>query len=122
VQVVDRLDLRTGRTALRAVLHDPVVLGRGAHELSSFPQVVRARLLDVHILPAWQAQIAISACQWFGVAIEIASILGSSSSRRTSMNVRGLLLTSPRRLSSSVSSTSHKAATSTFGTRANASR
>src|SRR5438552_3365782 len=45
-------------------------------------------------LPAWQAQIAISACQWLGVAIEIASMVGSSSNRRTSTNVRGLPLIS----------------------------
>src|SRR6185295_5229432 len=49
VQLVDRFDLRTDRTALRAVLHDPPVLPGGAHELAPFPQVVRARLLDVDV-------------------------------------------------------------------------
>src|SRR5438876_8828360 len=49
VQVVDRLDLRASRAALRAVLHDAAVLLGGAHELASFPQVVRAWLLDVDV-------------------------------------------------------------------------
>src|SRR5436190_1440344 len=40
VKVVDRLDLRAARSALRAVLHDPVVFLSGTHELASFPQVV----------------------------------------------------------------------------------
>src|SRR6267142_1821743 len=40
VKVVDRLDQRASRTALRAVLHDAVVLPGGAYELASFPQVV----------------------------------------------------------------------------------
>src|SRR5258708_22101424 len=40
VQVADRPHLRAGRAALRAVLHDPAVLLRSAHELSSFPQIV----------------------------------------------------------------------------------
>ena len=60
--------------------------------------------------PAWHAQIAISACQWFGVAIEIASICGSSSSRRTSANVRTLPPTSSRRFCRISASTSHNAA------------
>src|SRR5712692_3397734 len=40
VQLVDRLDLRGSRAALCAVLHDPVVLLCGAHQLASFPQVM----------------------------------------------------------------------------------
>src|SRR5437867_10548604 len=35
-------------------------------------------------LPAWHAQIVMSACQWFGVAIEIASSDLSSRALRTS--------------------------------------
>ena len=33
-------------------------------------------------LPAWQAQIVASECQWFGVASEMASMLLSSRTRR----------------------------------------
>ena len=40
-------------------------------------------------LPAWQAQIAASACQWLGVAIEMASIVLSSSRRRMSCTTVG---------------------------------
>src|SRR5712692_7772160 len=39
-KLVDRLDLRGSRAALCAVLHDPVVLLCGAHQLASFPQVM----------------------------------------------------------------------------------
>ena len=38
-------------------------------------------------LPAWQAQMVCSVCQWFGVAIEIASIVLSSRNLRTSAHV-----------------------------------
>src|SRR5262249_40722458 len=51
VQVPARLDHAASRPALRAMLHDPSVLLGGTHELLAFPQVVRARLLDVHVLP-----------------------------------------------------------------------
>src|SRR3954471_2242015 len=40
VQVVNGLDLRASGAALRAVLDDPLVLLRRAHELAPFPQVV----------------------------------------------------------------------------------
>ena len=40
-------------------------------------------------LPAWQAQIVASACQWLGVATEMASIDLSSSSRRISCTISG---------------------------------
>ena len=40
-------------------------------------------------LPAWQAQIAASECQWLGVAIETASISGSSKTRRRSWTYFG---------------------------------
>src|SRR5262245_6535998 len=39
--------------------------------------------------PAWQAQIVISACQWFGVAIEMAWRFLSSSAFRTSFTHTG---------------------------------
>src|SRR5262249_2438380 len=40
-------------------------------------------------LPAWQAQIVISECQWFGVAIETASTFLSSRTLRMSFSVFG---------------------------------
>ena len=42
-------------------------------------------------LPAWQAQMAISACQWLGVTIETASRVLSSSARRMSCTHCGVL-------------------------------
>ncbi|MGC3965967.1 MAG: hypothetical protein QM775_00935 [Pirellulales bacterium] len=41
-------------------------------------------------LPAWQAQIVISECQWFGVAIDTASRFLSSSALRMSCTCCGL--------------------------------
>src|SRR5258708_6837902 len=70
-------------------------------------------------LPAWQAQMPMSECQWLGVAIEMASMDLSSSSLRTSVNAAGFRLpelsTSCRRLFRTFSSTSQSAAISTFG-------
>ena len=40
-------------------------------------------------LPAWQAQIVASECQWFGVASEMASMLLSSRTRRMSCSTFG---------------------------------
>ena len=40
-------------------------------------------------LPAWHAQIVASACQWLGVAIEMASIDLSSRTRRMSCTTLG---------------------------------
>jgi len=45
--------------------------------------------LDIHIFAAWQPQMVISACQWFGVAMEMASRFLSSSALRTSCKVCG---------------------------------
>ena len=43
-------------------------------------------------LPAWQAQMVARACQWLGVAIEMASIDLSSSRRRMSWTILGAVL------------------------------
>ena len=70
-------------------------------------------------LPAWHAQIVASACQWLGVAIEMASIDLSSSTFRRSVKPAGRFLVSFsvsfNRCSSTDSSTSQMAATSTLG-------
>ena len=42
-------------------------------------------------MPAWQPQMVISECQWFGVATEIASRFWSSRARRMSWTVLGVL-------------------------------
>lgn len=42
-------------------------------------------------LPAWQAQMVNSACQWSGVTIETASSVLSSSTRRKSWTHSGVL-------------------------------
>src|SRR6266851_679907 len=69
-------------------------------------------------LPAWQAQMPMSECQWLGVAMEMASMDLSSSSLRTSVKAAGLFLpelsTSATRLLRTFSSTSQSAAISTF--------
>src|SRR5439155_26133521 len=49
VKMLDRFDRGARGTELRALLHHALVLVGSAHELASFPEVVRARLLDIHV-------------------------------------------------------------------------
>ncbi len=70
-------------------------------------------------LPACMAQMAISVCQWLGVAMEMTSMVLSSSSLRMSVYVAGFftfrLSRSFRRAARMDSSTSQIAASSVFG-------
>src|SRR5437879_9901843 len=59
--------------ALRAMLNHAVVLARGLDTLRPFEHVMAAGFLDVHVLSRLAGQMVIRECQWFGVAMEIAS-------------------------------------------------
>src|SRR5579883_3118073 len=112
-------DRRT-RAALASMLANHLVLVYGLYQLPAFPQIMRARFLDIYIfLPACAAHIPASECQWFGVAMETASRSLSSSSLRISISVFGLgrpiCSASARRLFKTFSSTSQKYAISTPG-------
>ena len=63
-----------------------VVLPGGLDHLAAFPDVVRNRLLDIDVLARLGGQRRrSSACVWFGVAIDTASMSFRSSSLRKSV-------------------------------------
>jgi len=82
VHLVNRLPNSCARSAVRAVLYDPVVFVDGPHELAPLPQFVGAGFFDVSVFARLAGPDTLERMLVVGVAMETASIDLSSSSLR----------------------------------------